>query len=174
MSDTDGEPGRGTPDADLSLDERAELPDYGPRSPPCASSRRQRHSGTASAGASPVASVLIVIGCLLAPMSVLGVWTANQVSDTSRYVENIEPLIHDPTVQNALTDKITVAITSHLNVVGYTNQAADALTSRGLTRVGSLLKTFGPSIASSVAGFIHGQVHKIVTSDRFARPPGSG
>src|SRR4029077_6251882 len=27
----------------------------------------------------------------------------------------------------------------------------------------------GPSIASSVAGFIHGQVHKIVTSDRFAR-----
>ena len=110
-----------------------------------------------------------MIGCLLAPLSVLGVWTANQVSDTSRYIANIEPLIHEPAVQNALTDKITVAITSHLNVVGYTNQAADALTSRGLTRVGSLLKTFGPSIASSVAGFIHGQVHKIVTSDRFAR-----
>jgi hypothetical protein len=100
---------------------------------------------------------------------VLGVWTANQVSDTSRYIANIEPLIHEPAVQNALTDKITVAITSRLNVVGYTNQAADALTSRGLTRVGSLLKTFGPSIASSVAGFIHGQVHKIVTSDRFAK-----
>ena len=168
MSDTDGEPGRGTPDADLSLGERAELQqlrtEVALRQQQATTTHRHRFSWR-----SPVAIVLIVIGCLLAPISVLGVWTANQVSDTSRYVENIEPLIHDPTVQNALTDKITVAITSHLNVVGYTNQAADLLTSKGLTRVGSLLKTFGPSIASSVAGFIHGQVHKIVTSDRFAR-----
>ena len=116
----------------------------------------------------PVATVLIVIGCVLAPISVVGVWTANQVSDTNRYVENMAPLIHEPTVQNALTDKVTVAITSHLNVVGLTNQAADLLNSHGLSRVGSLLKTFGPTIASSVAGYIHGQVHKIVTSPQFA------
>ena len=116
----------------------------------------------------PVASVLIVLGCLLAPISVVGVWTANQVSDTNRYIANIEPLIHDPAVQGALTDKVTVAITSHLNIVGYTNQAADLLTSKGLPRVGTLLKTFGPSIASAVAGFIHTQVSKIVTSPQFA------
>jgi hypothetical protein len=41
------------------------------------------------------------IGCVLAPVSVLGVWSANQVSDTSRYIANVEPLIHDPAVQNA-------------------------------------------------------------------------
>jgi hypothetical protein len=117
----------------------------------------------------PVASVLIVIGCVLAPVSVLGVWTANQVSDTSRYVANVEPLVHDPAIQNALTDKLTNAITSRLDVTGLTDQAASALSSRGLTRVGTLLKTFGPSIASSVAGFIHGQIHKIVTGPRFAR-----
>jgi len=116
----------------------------------------------------PVATVLIVIGCLLAPISVLGVWTANQVSNTDRYVANIEPLIHDPAIQNALTDKITTQITTHLNVVGYANQAATALTSRGLTRVGTLLKTFGPSIASAIAGFIHTQVHKIITSPQVA------
>jgi len=34
----------------------------------------------------PAASLLIILGCILAPLSVLGVWTANQVSDTSRYV----------------------------------------------------------------------------------------
>jgi hypothetical protein len=116
----------------------------------------------------PVSAVLIVIGCILAPISVVAVWTANQVSDTNRYIENIEPLIHDPAVQGALTDKVTVAITSHLNITGYTNQAADLLTSKGLPRVGTLLKTFGPAIASSVAGFIHGQVSKIVTSPQFA------
>src|SRR5215471_21718144 len=44
----------------------------------------------------PVATVLIVVGCLLAPVSVLGVWAANQVSNTDRYVATIEPLIHEP------------------------------------------------------------------------------
>ncbi len=113
--------------------------------------------------------ILIVFGCVLAPLSVLGVWSANQVSDTNRYIANIEPLVHDPAIQNALTDKITTQVTSHLNVIGYTNQAAALLTSKGLPRVGTLLKTFGPSIASAVAGFIHTQVHKIVTSPQFAR-----
>jgi len=98
----------------------------------------------------------------------VGVWTANQVSDTNRYIANVEPLIHDPAIQNALTDKVTTAITSHLNVVGYTNQAAALLTSKGLPRVGTLLKTFGPSIASAVAGFVHNTVHKVVTSPQFA------
>src|SRR5258708_23098294 len=67
----------------------------------------------------PVAIVLIVVGCVLAPLSVLGVWSANQVSGTNRYIANIEPLIHNPTIQNALTHKITTHITSHLNVAGY-------------------------------------------------------
>ena len=112
--------------------------------------------------------ILIVLGCVLAPLSVLGVWSANQVSDTSRYIANIEPLVHNPAIQNALTDKITLQVTSHLNVTGITDQAAALLTSKGLPRVGTLLKTFGPSIASAVTGFIHSTVHKIVTSPQFA------
>ena len=117
----------------------------------------------------PLATILIVIGCLLAPISVLAVWTANQVSDTSRYVANVEPLVHDPAVQNALTDKISTEINTQLNVTSYANQAAALLSSKGLPRVGALLKSFGPSISSAIAGFIHGQVHKIVTSPQFAR-----
>ena len=116
----------------------------------------------------PVATILIVLGCVLAPVAVLGVWSANQVSDTSRYIANIEPLIHDPAIQNALTDKVTNQITSHLNVTGLTNQAAALLTDKGLTRVGTLLQSFGPSIASAVNGFIHDQVRKIVSSPQFA------
>src|ERR1035441_2038871 len=103
----------------------------------------------------PVAIVLIFLGCLLAPVAVLGVWAANQVSDTGRVVANVEPLIHDPAVQNALTDKITNQITSRLNVTGVINQASAQLNSKGLTRISSLLNTFGPQITSSVAGFIH-------------------
>ena len=116
----------------------------------------------------PVAIVLIFLGCLLAPESVLGVWAANQVSDTGRYVANVEPLIHDPAIQNALTDKITNQITSRLNVTGVINQAAAQLNSKGLTRIGSLLNTFGPQIASSVTGFIHGTGTHVVSSPAFA------
>ncbi len=178
MSETGDEPGPTAEDPAVSPDDsddlerlRAEAAEAERLRAEVAELRTQAAGGTRRRRVSwrtPVAIVLIVIGCALAPLSVLGVWSANQVSDTSRYIANIEPLIHNPTIQNALTDKITVEITSHLNVVGYTNQAAALLTSKGLSRVGVLLKSFGPSIASAVYGFIHGQVHKIVTSARFA------
>jgi hypothetical protein len=155
--------------ADLSQDERAELDRLRAEVTELRVQRAHQARRRRMGWRAPVASVLIAAGCVLAPVSVLGVWTANQVSDTSRYVANVEPLVHDPAIQNALTDKLTNAITSRLDVTGLTDQAASALSSRGLTRVGSLLKTFGPSIASSVAGFIHGQIHKIVTGPRFAR-----
>jgi hypothetical protein len=168
MAATDSEPDSAAQAAGLSQDERAELERL--RTEVTELRRKQsdpprRHHFS---WRTPVAAVLIVIGCVLAPLSVVAVWTANQVSDTNRYIANIEPLIHEPAVQNALTDKITTQITSHLNVTGYANQAAALLTSKGLPRVGTLLKTFGPAISSAVAGFVHNTVHKIVTSDRFA------
>jgi hypothetical protein len=161
------EPSQGDP-ADPGQDEHAELERLRTevdelRTQQTTQKRRRRVSWR-----TPVSALLIVIGCILAPLSVIGVWTANQVSDTNRYVENITPLIHDPAIQNALTDKITVAITSRLDVAARTNQAADLLTSKGLPRVGTLLKTFSGSLASAVNGYVHSTVHKIVTSDRFA------
>lgn len=151
--------------AGLSQDERAELERLRAEVTRLQRTQRRRRISWRT----PVAALLIVIGCVLAPVSVVAVWTANQVSDTSRYIANIEPLIHEPAVQNALTDKVTTAITSHLNVTGYATQAAALLTSKGLPRVGTLLKTFAPALGSAVAGFIHSTVHKVVTSPQFAR-----
>lgn len=118
---------------------------------------------------SPVAALLIVIGCLLAPVSVIAVWTANQVSDTSRYMANVAPLVHEPAIQNALTDKITNQITTHLKAIRLTDQAASALSRHGLDRAANLLKSVAPSIVSALTGFIRGQVHKLVTSASFAQ-----
>jgi hypothetical protein len=165
--DGPAEPSQGGP-AEPSQDEQAELERLRTevdelRKQQSAQKRRRRVSWR-----TPVSALLIVIGCILAPLSVIGVWTANQVSDTNRYIQNIEPLIHEPAIQNALTDKITVAITSRLNVTARTNQAADLLTSKGLARVGTLLKTFSGSLASAVNGYVHSTVHKIVTGPRFA------
>jgi len=134
--------------------EKAELPDDGKGTP-----HKRRFSWR-----TPVSIVLIVLGCILGPVAVLGVWAGNEVSDTGRWVATVEPLIHDPAIQNVLTDKITNEITSRLNVTGIVDQAAAQLNDKGLTRISSLLNSFGPQIASSTAGFIHSTVHSVITS----------
>jgi len=168
MAATDSEPGGTAQDADLSQDERTELEHLRTEVTELRDQQSTQPKRRRVSWRTPVSALLIVIGCILAPLSVIGVWTANQVSDTNRYVANIEPLIHDPAIQNALTDKITTAITTRLNVTGLSSQAADTLTSRGFTRVGSLLKTFGPALSNAVTGYVHNFVHKVITSERFA------
>jgi hypothetical protein len=116
-----------------------------------------------------VSIVLIVLGCIVAPVAVLGVWAGNEVSDTGRWVATVEPLIHDPAIQNVLTDKITTEITNRLNVTGTIDQASAQLNARGLTRISSLLDSFGPQIASSVTGFIHSTVHRVISGPRVAK-----
>ena len=116
----------------------------------------------------PVSIVLIVLGCILTPVAVLGVWAGNEVSDTGRWVATVEPLIHDPAIQNVLADKITTQITSQLNLTGTINQASSQLNSKGLTRISSLLTTFGPQIASAVTGFVHSTVHSVISSQAAA------
>ena len=168
LSDIGGEPGPVIQDPELSPGERAELQRLRAQVAELSSQRAGPAGRHRVSWRTPVATVLIVIGCLLAPLSVIGVWSANQVSNTSRYIANIEPLIHEPAIQNALTSKITNQITSHIPVTGIVDQAATTLSSKGLTRVGTALKSFGPSISSAVDGFIQSQVHKIITSPRFA------
>ncbi len=116
-----------------------------------------------------MATVLIVLGCVLAPISVIAVWSANQVSNTDRYVANVTPLISQPAVRSALTDRISTAVNDQIDVQGITKQVAAQLSSRGLPRLGALLSTFSGSIASGVAGSIHSTVAKIVASQQVAR-----
>ena len=152
----------------LSEDERAELErlraeNAGFHHDGAARPKRRRFSWRAF-----FATLLIVLGCVLAPIAVVGVWAGNEVSDTGRYVATVEPLIHDPAIQNALTDKITNVIISQLNINGTVDQAATQLQSRGLTRISSLLTSFGPQITSAVTGFIHSTVHTVISSQAMA------
>jgi hypothetical protein len=126
-------------------------------------SRRHRFSWR-----TPVAALLIFAGCVLAPLSVVAVWTANQVSDTSRYVANVAPLIKDPAIQNALTNKLTSEIVTKIDVKKRTDQAAAELSQKGFTQAGSLLQGVSGSLASGVQGFVHSSIHKIITGPRMA------
>lgn len=144
---------------------QAQAAEEGRAGRPPGTSRARRHIGWRG----PVSSVLIVLGCVLAPISVLAVWTSNQVANTSRYVENVSPLITDPAVRTALTDKVSTAVSDQIDVRGLTAQVAAQLDSKGLTKLGSLLSGLAPSIAGGVDGFIHSSVAKIVTSPQVQR-----
>ena len=80
----------------------------------------------------------------------------------------MEPLVHNPAMQNYLTDQITNQITSHVDITGIINQGAAQLNSKGLPKISALLNQFAPQIASSVTGFIHSTVHSVVTTQAFA------
>ncbi len=114
--------------------------------PPPPRPRRQRWR-------SVVATLLIVIGCILAPISVVAVWTKNLVTDTDRYVATVAPLASDPAIQSAIADRITAEIFTHLDVAGITNQAVDALAERGLPPlVATQLHALSEPLSSGVAG----------------------
>ncbi len=172
MSAVEGEPGPGVEHSELSEDERAELERLR------AETAEVHHQGNGEAGKgkarrhlswrAPVSIVLIVLGCILAPVAVIGSWASLEVSNTNRYVATVEPLIHDPAIQNYLTAQITGQVTSRLNVTGVVNSASAQLNSKGLTRIGSLLSQFGPQIASAVNSFVYSTVHSIVSSPQFA------
>jgi hypothetical protein len=116
-----------------------------------------------------VATLLIVIGCILAPLSVVSIWTKNLVTDTDRYVATVAPLANDPAIQSAVADKITAEIFTHLDVAAITNQAVDALADRGLPPlVATQLHGLSQPLASGVEGFVRTEVGKVVASDAFA------
>ena len=116
-----------------------------------------------------VATLLIVVGCVLAPLAGVAVWARNQVTNTDRYVTTVAPLARDPAIQQAIADQITNQIFTYIDVQGLTNQALDALTERGLRpQVADQLRALSGPIANGVRGFTRTQVGNVVASDAFA------
>ena len=74
--------------------------------------------GRGSVGARSWQFVLIVVGCVLAPLAGVAVWARNQVTNTDRYVRTVAPLAADPAIQAAVADQITAQVFSYLDVQG--------------------------------------------------------
>jgi hypothetical protein len=161
------DPGPPTGDGSLEEDERAELERL--RAKVASQGEELPARGRRLSWRAPVATLLIFLGCVLAPVSVVAVWGANQISNTDRYVANVAPLISEPAVQSALTDKISTKINAQLQLQKRANEAAAVLSQKGLTRVGGLLHDFSGQLAGAVQGFIHDQIAKILASPQVAR-----
>jgi hypothetical protein len=94
---------------------------------------------------SVAAVAAVVLGCLLAPVSVTAVWAHDRLADTDRFVATTAPLAADPAVRAALTDRVTDTVVTyvgaaalrgfvHDRVAGFVASAAFATLWAGLLR----------------------------------------
>lgn len=60
--------------------------------------------------------ILIVLACLLAVLSVLVVWTRDELLDTDTFVATVTPLAHDPAVQSAVAARVSNELVSQTNL----------------------------------------------------------
>jgi len=101
--------------------------------------------------------VLVALAVLLVPMSILGIWTRNQVLDTDRYVQTVAPLASDPAVQASVTDRVTEALYDSVDVK---SKVAEALPERG--------QFLASPLSLGIENLIRQIVDKIVHSEKFA------
>jgi hypothetical protein len=92
-------------------------------------------------------AVLVVVSCILAPLSVISIWTRNQLLDTNRYVENVKPLASNPAILDAAAAEATNTLFDSIDVE---QEAKDALPDKAQFLAGPLttaLRTFTETAA---------------------------
>jgi len=111
----------------------------------------------------PVAVLLVVLGCLLAPLSVVAVWSSNQIANTDRYVENVAPLASTPSVQKAIANRVSQAIMERLDLKDLVAGAGSALP----PRLAALLEGLNGPISSQVGAFVEARALAVVRTPAF-------
>jgi hypothetical protein len=121
-------------------------------------------------GRGVAATVLIVIACVLAPLSVISVWARGEVTDTDRYVDTLSPLARDPGVQEAMATNITNTVFRYIDIEGLTQRAFSVLADRGSLPpdIATQLEALAVPVASGVRSFVEDQVRAVVQSQAFA------
>ncbi|KAB7833805.1 hypothetical protein [Streptomyces mobaraensis] len=116
-----------------------------------------------------VTSVLLLLVFVLSPLAVVATWANSQVSDTDRYVQTVAPLAKDPSVQKAVTDRLTTRVVDNVDVNGISDALSSALAKAdappGIVDKSHLLA--GP-LKNAVTTAVREVIDKVVTSDEFA------
>lgn len=110
-----------------------------------------------------LAGILVVLTSLCVVATTVGLWTRRTLSSTERYVALVAPLAEDPTVTNAVAERLTDEIFVALDVEARVQQALTSIPE--LPASAAFLA--GP-IASSARDLIEGQARAFLASERFA------
>lgn len=116
-------------------------------------------------------AILIVLACLLAPVSVASVWASTELADTDRYVETVAPLGEDPAVQEALALEVTTTVFESLDIEGFTREALTTLAGQPNVppRIADALPALAVPLADGVESFTRDQVDRLLSSPEFSQ-----
>jgi hypothetical protein len=105
-----------------------------------------------------LSTLLIVLGSLLVPVSILAVWLDRTVTNTDRYVETVAPLARDPEIQKAVSARLDQALFDNVDVQAEVQQ---------------LLPEQAQPLAGPIAGALQSLageiIGRVVASDQFAQ-----
>ncbi len=101
-------------------------------------------------------SLLLVLGFLLTPITLITLYVHTQLTDTGRYVATVKPLASDPAVQSYLADRVTTRLFEQVDVNAYVK---DALPDKAQPLAGP--------ITAGVKSFTHAAALKAVESKQF-------
>ncbi|MFK3669668.1 hypothetical protein ACI2IX_05795 [Leifsonia aquatica] len=117
-----------------------------------------------------LATVLIVIGSLLAPVAVVASWAKVQLTDTQSFVDTFAPLADDPAVQAYVTDEAVKVIQENVDIPQITSQVVDGITDLGTGPVATkALDALKGPLAQGIVSLIRTTVGNFVSSDAFAQ-----
>ena len=102
-------------------------------------------------------TLLLVLGCGLVAMSLIAVYVRVTVLDTDRYVETMAPIADSPDVQQAVAERLDVAIASR---VDYAALLSEALPDQA--------DPLAPALAGALRQAVRSRVDAFVASDEFA------
>lgn len=116
-------------------------------------------------------AVLLVLACLLAPVSVIAVWANTQLLDTDRYVQTMAPLAEDPVIQEAVAAKATSTVLQSVDIGTVSQELLKSLTNRRNTppRLSDALRALAEPMTNGVDNFVRTQVEAILAGDEFPR-----
>ena len=95
-----------------------------------------------------IAAVLLVLGTILTPISIVGLYAKTQVTDTDRYVALVTALAADPDVKAYLADELTRRILATVDVQAY---VADLLPPRAAPLAGPVTSALGTFVRTIAA-----------------------
>src|SRR3954449_7087931 len=97
-----------------------------------------------------VATGLIVVAAILAPLCVVANWARDHIEDTDRYIETVGPLADDPDVQAAIAARVDEVVFNYLDLDAATRQVTEALAAQNLPpRVEATLRAAAGPLADA-------------------------
>ena len=117
-----------------------------------------------------VASVLLALAVLLAPVGVVAAWASSQINDVDRYEQTVAPLARDPAVQDVLVDRVTDGVVARVDVRKVSDALADILADRDAPRfLVDAARSLDEQLRSGLTTAVRYVVKQVVTSDAFAK-----